>query len=233
MAYTKPTELNPNHLTQETRYRFFELELVWASKALLPFTDETTAQNMIINSIIKFPYQNKELLLKTFNSYDFKNIQHHELVHYLRYKNLGVHKIRKIARISPNTLLAGGKYDEIPNLVPIFTHWDEINFVLNSWETPKEHLNLFKEDLIHTLKPKHTFIAPTSTITPVAIQTQTEITKPKSRIIEYLNTSPNTKHTYELDETTRKDMEESPHIQHAIATGTPYLLVTHYEWEEE
>lgn len=236
MTFEKKNTLNLNQLTIETQYRFIELEIFKALDTLSYFTnrDIHTAAAILTNALVPNNFYTEEIrdqFKSSITSYDFQ-AKHNELVHYFRYHNLGAHKIRQYITVQLKDLVRGGKYDAFPDLRPVFPEWSQIKSAVVTWNNVKEKLNLFNDKVIQKeFTPTEQQQQPSQTYQPITVPIQTETTKPKGRIIEWLNTPPNTKHDFIL-ETTREDMEESPHIQHAIATGTPYLLVTHYEWEE-
>lgn len=230
--------LHPKYLTTETNFRFFELELSRAVHVLTKLTkDERQSATIIVNALVPYPYPNKDTLVETMLSYNFLNPTTSENVQYLRYKNLGVHKIRKIAQISPNSLYKGATHDIVPDFQPLFEYWHEIPFTISTWDHLKHTLNLFHEDLIHMIEPKgnytHSYLfgekAPTPTQPTVQPVSVPEAPKP-SRLIKLFNFTLEQykRNPYEALETTEEDMHM---FQSGIDTGTPIALVTHYEEE--
>lgn len=233
MTFEKKNTLSFNQLSKPSQYRMIEIEIASSVKILTHFTmNESQSAQIIVNLMLPFAFHSEELrdeFKKALLSYEFKP-KHNEITHYFRYQNLGVHKIRQYITVPLKDLVQGGKYDTIPNLTPIFQKWEQIQHVIPTWNTVKHKLNLFDDKVIQ--KP---FI-PKEYDTP-SHQTEQPIPEPaskpktKSRIIEYFNATAGTAPDY-IMETTRKDFEESIFIRQAIADGTPYALVTRYDWEE-
>lgn len=154
MLFKKQDQLHPKQTTKNTQYRFTEIELQKAIQILSRFTlnqDQTTATKQLIQAIA--PYHSKDThqqLLEAFSSYSFQNPTQEELVHYFRYLNLGVKKVRKYTGASQRDLVHGGKYDTIPELTPVFPYWKDLEPCIFSWNNYlKEKLNLFDDTVIH------------------------------------------------------------------------------------
>jgi hypothetical protein len=144
-------ELNIEDLTQDTRYRFAELELNQAINNLKPFfvsstNPRVTAAKQIIEAVA--PHLDEQSTSAFFDilvSYSFVNPTKQELIHYFRYNGASYKKITELTSISPNTISAY-RYD-VPYFIPIFQQWEPAMF--SRWQNLKPHLNLWNERLIH------------------------------------------------------------------------------------
>lgn len=152
MAFKRNINLHPNQLDSNTQLRLKEVEL--ANMIYILARTEQDAPKKLIEMIAKHhSADTKHKMYLAFSSYPFQNPTTKETVQYFRYKNLSVHKIRKYINVPTNTLVQGGKYAFVPQFVPVFQYWNQLQDVLIAWDGLKQYYNLFKDIVIHELPP--------------------------------------------------------------------------------
>lgn len=154
MVYKSPITFDYNELTQETQYRFAEIEIQLAINALerihrFDTLAINTAQQTIYNNTFmehrRTPERESAFFEAVHTNY-FRSIRKDELAHYLKWKNAGYSKIVKFAKRSPNTV-SKMRFEAPPLYFPIYPHWDEQ--LLAQWNLYKKNFNLFEEELTH------------------------------------------------------------------------------------
>lgn len=150
----KTIELHYENLSENTKLRFLELEINASFRTLATgiFKSEKypikKAQETIANVLV--PDLDKkalrEDLIHAFNNFRFRKPQKDEIIHYFRYKRIGVSKIIKYAKTSPNRVQAM-KHDH-PNYTPVYPNWLGFKGLVANWDNLKTTINFFEDDLI-------------------------------------------------------------------------------------
>lgn len=153
MVFEKSFENSYHELPQSTKYRFAEIELSKALNTLTRFyrneyNPREKASLTLYSSIIPKQLQEPEYedrFFKMLGSTYFNQPNKTELINYLIIKGHSYAKIRNLTSASFNTI--SKMRFGVPTYYPLFNGWNEE--VLHNWNSIKEHLNLFNEELAH------------------------------------------------------------------------------------
>lgn len=154
MVFEKKVQLHYENLSEGTKLRFIELEINAAlnllAKGLFSYhkTPLTVAIETITSALVPDIEKKalREDLAHTFNNFRFRKPQREEMIHYFRYKRIGVAKVVKYARVAPNTVQA--MKDDHPNLTPVYPSWLGFPGLIKRWDELKNDFNFFNDDLI-------------------------------------------------------------------------------------
>jgi hypothetical protein len=153
MTFKKPFENSYSDLSEQTQYRFAEIELKRALSALITiykprYTPRMSAISTFYDYLtpneLKTPDYEKEFI-DAFSSPYFNQPNKHEVIHYLIARNHSYTKIRNLTSAAFNTI-SKMKYDQ-PIYYPVFKQWTPD--MLARWNELKKHFNLFDEELAH------------------------------------------------------------------------------------
>lgn len=154
MAFEKAFENTYDELTQETKYRFAELEL---GKAVQLFTiiyhnalaPREKAISTIYDAIIPKQLdndENKHYFHQSMNTTAINKPPKIELIHYFIMSGQSYQTIRNLTGCSFNTI-SKARYGT-PHYYPTFNRWTP-EMLLN-WNRVKPTLNLWNEGLVHS-----------------------------------------------------------------------------------
>jgi hypothetical protein len=141
-----------DQLPQETKYRFAEIELSYARKALntlyqFESNPHYHADLLLYNILVPSEMQNKdieELFDRLLMSNIFRNPLKQEKINYFRYKDASYQKIRDITGVAFNTI-SKMRFGN-PTHYPVFPKWNKE--MLMRWELTKPSINVFNEQTI-------------------------------------------------------------------------------------
>jgi hypothetical protein len=153
MPFEKTFENSYEELSQNTLYRFAELEISLAIPQLMNLyrnynSPRQSAIATIFRSIIPNNMKYTELeeeFSSLLNSPYFNKPPKDQLIHYLLFKGHSYNKIRNLTSASFNTI-SKLKFG-LPVYYPSFQRWNPE--ILHNWNEIKSTLNLFNEELAH------------------------------------------------------------------------------------
>ena len=153
MPFEKGFKNEYHELEQSTKYRFAEIEISYAIKALYDLYRFTTSPRMTASTVIfrSIMPQNRQIpeledeFYNTLQSTMFNVPTKPELVKYFIMRGHSYTKIRDLTNSSYNTI-AKYRYG-LPYYNPLFRNWDPE--MLTNWNNIKSAINIFNESLAH------------------------------------------------------------------------------------
>lgn len=141
-----------NRLDQRTVYRFAEIELNNAYgqlQQMFQFYENPTSRTEDFIAKMFFGHYHTEeeaaSLLTAFNSVHFRRPLKDEMIFYFLYHHQSYRQVQKMAKASPNTILAF-RNKSTPIFHPVIDFWTPAT--LERWNRIKNSFNLFNETLV-------------------------------------------------------------------------------------
>jgi hypothetical protein len=154
MAFEKAFTKNYNELTDETRYRFAEIEIARTINQLRnAYQDSLQPTEMAVSFLYRaiipkaIAYEEtEEMFYRAMLASTTRQPSKKELIHYMIAHGQSYNKTRDLLGVSFNTI-SNAKYDT-PIYFPTFMRWNPE--MLYRWNTLKQAFNVWNEDLVHS-----------------------------------------------------------------------------------
>jgi hypothetical protein len=150
MVFEKTFENSYHELSQETKYRFAEIEMYYAIDPLMEiFRQHPQPRDRAVSTIFQ-TCAPRNLQIDEVEVILFRALSHkppkNEVIQYLLLKGHSYTKIRNITNASPNSI-ASLRFG-LPTHFPRFNRWDEE--MLHKWNNMKKAINIFNDELTQT-----------------------------------------------------------------------------------